>query len=573
VSSQDGESLNFAIKSPGISCQHTPSAEAEASSADDSSMDWTADAPPYSQPLSQLLEALEAALSSSSPLSIGTSLSGGAQTISLEDIQGLSCENNKFLTYDLGPPLLLTQQETVDAYKEDNECGQLPWRDIKSIFLGWNESPLNEVYVFPKSSVNSPRTVSITSRTLWDSLKHQEIELTNKISILKRSLAPNHPAIIAATEALALINRDQGNYIQAAISLRRVEKLQAETSGPTSLKTLSTSRLIADMFQRQGKYDQAWEVIKRIEPAILSLVDPDHDLAIEVMVTKSLLFDAVGDYQSAENIDRQILQIRLQAFGPRDSRTRQSMNDLGVSLSEMGEYNGAEKLLRMALQIHSMDADIHNWKAYQVMLNIGWAFRRQKFYDESYSVLYDAVQKSKTSLGPEHLRTLDLQNNLAFTLYAQGKLEEGEEIFREVWSLHCKLFGESAFSSLYTVKGLALVLKKMDRIGEAIAWSENLFGRSLDLYGPEHEWALDACEDLGECYEKEGRYADALELYQQMVEKLRSSGNIGHPAVAYFESSIENIYEVMPPERNVSGEGHLTVKFPPPKKRVRGFGY
>jgi hypothetical protein len=26
-------------------------------------------------------------------------------------------------------------------------------------------------------------------------------------------------------------------------------------------------------------------------------------------------------------------------------------------------------------------------------------------------------------------------------------------------------------------------------------------------------------------------------------------------------------------ERNVSGEGHLTVKFPPPKKRVRGIGY
>ena len=25
--------------------------------------------------------------------------------------------------------------------------------------------------------------------------------------------------------------------------------------------------------------------------------------------------------------------------------------------------------------------------------------------------------------------------------------------------------------------------------------------------------------------------------------------------------------------RNVLGEGHLTIKFPPPKKRVRGFGY
>ena len=471
MSSQDGESFDFAIKSPGIFRQHIPSAEAEASSADDSSMDWTADAPPYSQPLSQLLEVLEAALSSSSPLSIGTSLSRGAQTISLEDIQALSCENNKFLTYDLGPQLLLTQQETVDTYKEDNECGQLPWRDIKSIFFGWNESPLNEVYVFPSSSINSPRTVSITRRTLWDSLRDQEIELSNKISILKSALAPNHLAIIAVTEALAWINFDQGNYIQAEISLHRLEELQAETLGPSSLKTLSTSRLIADVFHRQGKYDQAWEVIKRIEPAILSLVDPDHDLAIEVMETKSSLFDAVGDYQSAENIDRQVLQIQLQAFGPRDWRTRQSMNNLGVSLIRMEEYNGAEKLLRMALQIHSESAETHNWRAYLVMLNIGYAFRRQKFYDESYSVLYDAVQKSKTSLGPEHLRTLNLQNDFAFTLCAQRRLKESEEIFREVWSLQCKLFGESTTTLLDTVRGLAAVLKEMDRLGEAIVWS------------------------------------------------------------------------------------------------------
>jgi hypothetical protein len=40
-------------------------------------------------------------------------------------------------------------------------------------------------------------------------------------------------------------------------------------------------------------------------------------------------------------------------------------------------------------------------------------------------------------------------------------------------------------------------------------------------------------------------------------------------------------FQPMPPrvkafsslDRNVSGEGHLTVKFPPPKKRVRGIGY
>jgi tetratricopeptide (TPR) repeat protein len=117
-----------------------------------------------------------------------------------------------------------------------------------------------------------------------------------------------------------------------------------------------------------------------------------------------------------------------------------------------------------------------------------------------------------------------------------------------VWSLQCKLFRESTPTSQDAVEGLAWVLRKMDRFGEAITWSEKAFERSRDMYGPEHEWTLRACEDLGECYEKEGRYADALELYQQTVEKLRAGGGIEHPAVADFESYIDNIYEVMPLE-------------------------
>jgi tetratricopeptide (TPR) repeat protein len=545
VPSQDGESLDFGTKSPGISRQHTPSEDMEASIADDSSMDWVADPPPYSQPLAVLLEALEAALSSSSPLSIETFRFGEVQTISLEDIKKLSCESNKSLTYDLDQPPIMTQQNTVDTYTDDNESAQLPWRDITSIFFGWNESPLNEIYVFPNSSDNRPRAVSITSRTLWDSLRDREIELTNKISTLERSLAPNHPAIIAATESLADIYIDQSNDIQAEITLHRLEELQAETFGPTSLKTLLTSTMIARVFQRQGEYDQAWEVIKRIESPILSLVNTDHDLALEVMEIKALLFDAVGDNQSAENLDRQVLQIRLQTFGPRDLRTIQSMSYLGVSLSKMGKHNGADKLLRTALQIHSESTETHNQRLYSAMSDLGWVLEQQKSYDESYSVLYNAVQKSKKTLGPEHLHTLHLQSNLAWTLYAQKRFKESEEIFREVCSLQCKLFADSAPSTINTIRGLAVVLKRMDRFEEAIPWSQKTFGRSLDAYGPEHKWTLEDCQALGQCYKKEGRYEDALELYQQMVEKLRSSESVEHPAVAYFESYIEDISEMM----------------------------
>jgi hypothetical protein len=34
-----------------------------------------------------------------------------------------------------------------------------------------------------------------------------------------------------------------------------------------------------------------------------------------------------------------------------------------------------------------------------------------------------------------------------------------------------------------------------------------------------------------------------------------------------------DIQRALLPLRNVSGEGHLNGKNPPPKKRVRGFGY
>jgi tetratricopeptide (TPR) repeat protein len=542
---RDLEQQPSSISSCGISRQHTPAAEEDTLDAEESSLGRVADAPPYSQPLSLLLEALEAALSSSSPLFIETFPSREAQTISLEDLRELSCQNNRFLAYVLDEQPISTQQEIVHTYKEDYETAQLPWRDVNSIFFGWNESPLNEIYVFPKTSASGPRTSPLTSKTVCDSLKDQEIELINKISILKRSLAPDHPAIIATTEALALVNYDQGNHKQAETLLRRVEELRADTLGQTNLKLLWTSSLIATVLERQGKYDQAWEIIKRIEPAILRLVNPEHDLAVEVMETKSLLLDSMDDLESAEEMYRQVFQIRLRTIGPRDPETRGAINNLGNLLVRKEEFHGAEKLLRAVLQIYSESADPHNWRFYSSMANLGWALRRQKSYDESFSIIYDAVLRSKVSLGPEHPETLWIQTDLAWILCEQGRFEESEDMFRATLSLQCKMLGDSAFDTLLTIEGLGRLLVKIGRFEEAISWYEKLLRISLDVYGPANIMALNACDNLGKCYEEEERYLDALELYQQIVEKLRSCRDVDQAAVARYESYIEDINEMM----------------------------
>lgn len=49
------------------------------------------------------------------------------------------------------------------------------------------------------------------------------------------------------------------------------------------------------------------------------------------------------------------------------------------------------------------------------------------------------------------------------------------------------------------------------------------------------------CEILAKCYTQEGRYADAVQLYQDYINMIRSATEGDHPWIGEFEEMIRQL--------------------------------
>ncbi len=83
------------------------------------------------------------------------------------------------------------------------------------------------------------------------------------------------------------------------------------------------------------------------------------------------------------------------------------------------------------------------------------------------------------------------------------------------------------------------MLLDMGRVLEATSLSEKVYQGRLRLLGPELSDTMDACYMLGDCYERQGRYKDALNLYDEQVEKIRSAKGDDHPSIARVQGWTE----------------------------------
>jgi tetratricopeptide (TPR) repeat protein len=75
---------------------------------------------------------------------------------------------------------------------------------------------------------------------------------------------------------------------------------------------------------------------------------------------------------------------------------------------------------------------------------------------------------------------------------------------------------------------LADILTRTGRELEAETLLEKAFFMIVEMHGIEHKFSKWDCEKLGFCYARQGRYDDAIFLFEQTIEKLTLS-NLGDP--------------------------------------------
>jgi len=511
--------------------------------------DWSKVDIPGSPSLSRLFKALQTEFATHiPPLSLDTPGSDDPPCLSSLEIQELlngSVKTGIESFHRARSSQAQTYFITLSAEKTSrSRHPQYPRWHSEDVFCGYVTSPLREIYVFPPSP---PRKISRKpshSRThLWTHLQTLEIEHEIKFTKLKKQFPTDNPAIAAVMEDLADVFYKLDKYRKSESLDRELVDIYRRTLGPNHVKTLKACQKVVESLRAQGQFSKAKVLNDNLRSTISKLVHPHHPLAIRFAKTDAWLAEALGRGEDSERLRREILQITLASYGPRHHDGIRALSVLGHTISRRGRQEGVA-LLRTALQLSLEDPDDDDEASCWAMIDLASALDANGADEESYSIATRAIERYTPLLGPKYKRILNLEERRAWSMLKMGNLVESEKLFRDLVSIYSIEKVEANRRDLVNAwYGLANVLSETGHIKEATGWYEKSFHTRISSEEAIHSAAVSTGCKLAHCYETHGRFDDALNIYNQMIDKIRKSGKDQNRMIARLELEIIRIEE------------------------------
>ncbi|KAL9039971.1 MAG: hypothetical protein Q9180_002204 [Flavoplaca navasiana] len=260
------------------------------------------------------------------------------------------------------------------------------------------------------------------------------------------------------TSMSADLYRLHGRYDPAEVLLRRItENVEADITYFTQL---------SNVLVLQGEFEQVVELsyqCRVYREKALGERTPKR-LNFETQLSYALV--RLGRYNEAEALQRQTLQLKQETCGITSRRTLDSKNNLAFSLFLQARHEEAETLAREALEIcetHLLENDGVRWGTMQIL---ALALQDQGRIDEAEKIQREVVRTTQHHQGMEHPDTSASMHNLAFILEVTNK-DEAEGLYRYATYTGKKVLRKGHPRTLLSMKYLANLLRKDGRVEEA----------------------------------------------------------------------------------------------------------
>jgi tetratricopeptide (TPR) repeat protein len=455
--------------------------------------------------------------------------------LSNSELQELSNNSTHVKTDDFHTCLSIrTKSMETIKHRTNYPSPQYPWRDIQNVFCGYSTSPLNEIYVFPPCQ-ESLRTRKARVENLWGSLNAEAFELEMRLSKLERQFGDQNPAAIAAMEHLAALYYILGCGRKSEMMRRRLADVYCRALGPTNRRTLQAGLAVVEILLEQGVYVKAEAENHTLQASILTVSEHDDPLTASANYLYGRICTAHKRYQEAEKYLREHLQIMLSLHGPKAMATVSAMSFLSRAIIKRRPEE-AYILLGLVgqLSIDSPRVDNSPCRSLGVVMDI---LLHKGAFKECYYLATKSIERFSLLLGDQHPVIWRAREKIAWSMGAIGNSEESVKLFRAVISHGEKTAAETDQYDRNPECGLAGVLLLMGEIEEATTWYERVFQTRVKNFGSSDDLTLCTAYRLGYCYYKQGKYAEALDFYQEIVQMLHEAGK-GGETVSNFESHI-----------------------------------
>jgi tetratricopeptide (TPR) repeat protein len=489
----------------------------------------------------------------------------GTEVITWSDLSAQSCNENTLLimAVDEDSPGLEIESGPIGTLSKrpSKRLPQKPFRfrDTDAWFpsgaqLKALQSPFGELYHFPTHGPTpTQRFRSSSSMTRVQSLQNDMVKLSSKITILQRAgLQEHHPGMLPVMKDLADTFFILGKYREAERWYRKIVTIQPENDNTWSEQDFEVRLELMDVLSFQEKHLEAKSMLECVCAAITKRFLPTHEIYQKFMLFKVHVIERAGDKKAGEAICRDLVQLCLVHLGPRNEETVDAIYNLAYIMRGREQFLESERLQRIALQLYQEN---NQWLDFDIcwsLMELASGLKDQGRLDEALKIYYAASEMAGKELGEEHPATMETYYRLGVALQKKGHLQESEKLLVTTVQAQIKVLGEDDLTTLWTMYALGNVLSQGGNHQQSAVWLKRCFENSLTRLPFDNRLIFDSCEALGELYEKQGAYMDALAVYEEGLGAFRATQGDYNEDISTIQSEIKRIHQLIEEEKVMS---------------------
>lgn len=321
---------------------------------------------------------------------------------------------------------------------------------------------------------DAPRILALTSRlaTTLSQLGQNQVASAlgrQTLARVERTLGPGHPQTIRTLLDLATIGQNAGDLAGAEAYAVRALDLARRVLGPDHRDTRRAITDLSSVYWSERKLALAEPLNLEAVAATRRALGPDHPDTLMAMHNLASVYWAAGKFADAEKLGLETLELRRRILGPDHPETLRTQNNLATTYTDEGRYAEAAELLARTLASRSQHLGPEHPDTLSTTMNLAMVDARADRLDPAAELLAPALEIARRTLGPDHSHTHTAAFNLADIRLHQGRLAEAQSLITAALEARRRTLGPSAPATLVAQEALASILLREEKLAEAEA--------------------------------------------------------------------------------------------------------
>lgn len=277
---------------------------------------------------------------------------------------------------------------------------------------------LNQLATMQDAASGSPKAAEATFERLRD--------------LYVSTFGANSPVVAGSLFLLSSYPRDRSEYEAASRLLLSALEIQRSSLGENSYLYAKTLNRLASVNLRRDRPQEATTNYGKALPIYRRALGETHASTITLLNNLAWSLEKQQLYASAEPFYREALAARQRSLEPAHPQIASSMANLADVLRRQDRLREAIELYQKAIEIQTLPENRGDGKDLLILLvKIGMLYDKLKEHRRAEEFFRRAMPLSAEVNSPSSVGHITLVTQLASSSYAQGKLQESEELLKQ----------------------------------------------------------------------------------------------------------------------------------------------